>query len=297
MNKIPFDLIDIKTKEPLLLRNNHLYVSSSPDKRAASILEKEGKQIIDFAPDCTIQHGAYSNEKTDPHLSQLSHSGILIEPCYKSKSLLKELKTSLDGNANVVFDLGCSNCGILHFIPSSAIKIGIDISAQSLFSCKPSAFDSNVEHLWICDATRLPVPDAVADMVICCDILEHLLEPEILLKEAYRILRHGGLLITSVPNLVHMANRFSILAGYGGGIEFAQLLKFKSPVMPASGVRFPDQRIHLRWFTSDSLKKMLEGNGFGVIQQFGIGPIIQRLGLENVSKNLALLTAAIARKP
>lgn len=45
----------------------------------------------------------------------------------------------------------------------------------------------------------LPIEDGVADTVVAFQVLEHLYEPQIMLNEAFRILRKGGRIFLSVP--------------------------------------------------------------------------------------------------
>jgi SAM-dependent methyltransferase len=45
----------------------------------------------------------------------------------------------------------------------------------------------------------LPVRDEVADCVVSFQVIEHLAEPGMMLNEAWRILKHDGLLMLSVP--------------------------------------------------------------------------------------------------
>ncbi|MEW6067949.1 MAG: class I SAM-dependent methyltransferase [Nitrospirota bacterium] len=58
-----------------------------------------------------------------------------------------------------------------------------------------------------CSAENIPVEDASYDTAILCEVLEHLEHPEQVLKETFRILKNGGILIMSTPFLfpVHAA--------------------------------------------------------------------------------------------
>jgi ubiquinone/menaquinone biosynthesis C-methylase UbiE len=47
---------------------------------------------------------------------------------------------------------------------------------------------------------HLPYADAAFDLVICMDVLEHVADAEAVLMEIYRVLKPGGLVITTVPN-------------------------------------------------------------------------------------------------
>lgn len=52
---------------------------------------------------------------------------------------------------------------------------------------------------YVSDATAIPVDDGSFDAVICTEVLEHVLEPALVLQEISRILRDGGRLILSAP--------------------------------------------------------------------------------------------------
>jgi SAM-dependent methyltransferase len=57
--------------------------------------------------------------------------------------------------------------------------------------------------------TALPYPDGAFDRALCLDVLEHLTfeEQPRALAELHRVLRNGGELLVSVPNLAHLQSR------------------------------------------------------------------------------------------
>jgi SAM-dependent methyltransferase len=59
----------------------------------------------------------------------------------------------------------------------------------------------------------LPFPDATFDRVLCLDVLEHLTyeEQPRAFAEFHRVLRPGGELFVSVPNLAHLQSRVQFL--------------------------------------------------------------------------------------
>lgn len=51
----------------------------------------------------------------------------------------------------------------------------------------------------IADCTNLPFADGTIDCVISNAVLEHVTDPDLFIKEAYRVLKPGGIIITGVP--------------------------------------------------------------------------------------------------
>ena len=50
-------------------------------------------------------------------------------------------------------------------------------------------------------AENIPLTDEFADVVLCNQVLEHVVDPEQSVREMHRILRHGGWIIGSVPHV------------------------------------------------------------------------------------------------
>lgn len=59
--------------------------------------------------------------------------------------------------------------------------------------------DASTDPDIIADATNIPVPDSSYDIVLMGELLEHVISPIDVMKEAYRILTPGGSLIATVP--------------------------------------------------------------------------------------------------
>ena len=53
----------------------------------------------------------------------------------------------------------------------------------------------------LADICQIPLEAESIDKVLCCEVLEHLEEPQKAIKEIYRVLKQGGELILSVPFL------------------------------------------------------------------------------------------------
>lgn len=67
----------------------------------------------------------------------------------------------------------------------------------------------------VCDIETTPFPheDASVDQVLFCEVLEHLLYPHGVLREIRRVLRPGGRVLVSSPNMAALRNRVRLLLG------------------------------------------------------------------------------------
>ncbi len=59
----------------------------------------------------------------------------------------------------------------------------------------------------VSDITEIPVEDSSFDAIICTEVFEHIVNPELAIKEFSRIINRGGVLITTAPGMCgnHMA--------------------------------------------------------------------------------------------
>ena len=91
----------------------------------------------------------------------------------------------------VLLDIGCGG-GLLapHVAAKGYRHVGVDLTA----SAARRAAAATVAAVQA-DAARLPFADEVADVVVAGELLEHVGDPDRVLAEAIRVLRHGGRLV------------------------------------------------------------------------------------------------------
>ncbi len=135
-------------------------------------------------------------------------------------------------------DLGCGEGWISNQAKNKGYHvIGLDIDKKMLEKAKK-----------VCDEVlqyncqqKLPFPDNYFDLVICCDLLEHLHSPEFILNEIYRVLKFDGTGVIKIPN---------------GKLDFLYLFE--------GHVRFITMKKILEWFKRNSLK-VIKYRKFAVI--------------------------------
>jgi SAM-dependent methyltransferase len=88
------------------------------------------------------------------------------------------------------------------------------------------------------------------DTVLLADVLEHMTEPQKLLKDAKARLKPGGSLLVSLPNAVHWSMRAQVAVGRFDYTNKGLL-----------------DRGHLRFFTRDSARRMFHEAGLEVVTQ------------------------------
>ena len=97
------------------------------------------------------------------------------------------------------------------------------------------------------------------DFAICFEVFEHLLEPQNALTEIFRVLRPGGRLLCSVPNVAYLPRRIEFL--------FTGFLNPKGD--PRTERTEPWCDPHLRFFSSAILRRFLLAGNFEVLQMTG----------------------------
>lgn len=92
-----------------------------------------------------------------------------------------------------VLDIGCGGGFLTNHLANVGHQVtGIDLSPSSLEAARQNDTTKSVKYL-TANAYSLPFEDQTFDAVAAMDILEHVENPDQLIKEAGRVLRPGGL--------------------------------------------------------------------------------------------------------
>ncbi|HXX48293.1 MAG TPA: class I SAM-dependent methyltransferase, partial [Myxococcota bacterium] len=143
-------------------------------------------------------------------------------------------------------DLGC---GRGEFIEQASggdkSGIGVDYAAPSAKALRATGRPALVADL----NHGLPFADQSLDGASLIEVIEHIVQAEALVAELARVIRPGGWLIVTTPNVVHVAYRWRALTGHP-----------------------PKQEgYHYRFFTRDTLGAIFADAGFRVVAQASFG--------------------------
>lgn len=147
-----------------------------------------------------------------------------------------------------VLDVGCSGGGNLMHIKqnnATARLYGIELNPHM------AKVAANYGDVYAEDLEKLNHPEwqGKFDYIICGDILEHLYNPWRVVKNLVELLKNGGKLIVSIPNINYAGIMFNMLQG-NWRYENAGIL----------------DRTHLRFFTRATATDMLQDSGLQVVE-------------------------------
>lgn len=183
----------------------------------------------------------------------------------------------------VIIDLGCGDGSALAIAaernPAHRFA-GIDWSGDALRQAQAAGL--TVVRASVSGGS-LPVADGAADVVIMSELIEHLVDPDGAVAEARRILRPGGSLLLSTPNLAAWYNRGLLAFGIQPIFSEVSLRGvFGRPGRVVAG--------HLRLFTRRALTEFLTASGFCCVTVTGAR-------YHDVPRPLAPLDRAFCRWP
>ncbi|MBW1600969.1 class I SAM-dependent methyltransferase [Streptomyces sp. JJ66] len=169
------------------------------------------------------------------------------------------LARALGPGPGTVLDIGCGDgtaaATAAPLLPGKRI-VGSDWSHDALR--RASAHLTAVRG----ELQALPFATGAADAVLFSEVIEHLVDPDAALDELHRVLRPGGHLLLSTPNLAAWYNRGLLLAGV-------------QPVFSEVSLRGihgrPGAQVvgHLRLYTARALRSLLPAAGFEIVRITG----------------------------
>lgn len=139
-------------------------------------------------------------------------------------------------------------CGLAEYV------VGVDVTEVKDSSQSHPAMDrfiiGDIENL------ALDLEEGSFDVILCGDVLEHLRDPWRTLERLRPLLRTGGLVIASVPNVRYW--KVSMGLFWGGQWNYCD-----------EGIL---DRTHLRFFVKQSVLDLFTGAGFRIVTLEKVGP-------------------------
>jgi 2-polyprenyl-6-hydroxyphenyl methylase/3-demethylubiquinone-9 3-methyltransferase len=131
--------------------------------------------------------------------------------------ILRGWLAELGSGASAVADLGCG--GGLMAVPLArhgARVVGVDLARPALAAAR--AQRQGGAAFVVGDVARAPLRAACADLVLLCDVLEHVDDPDGAVAEAARVLLPGGLLFVNTINRTLRARVLAVALAEGLGL-------------------------------------------------------------------------------
>lgn len=158
----------------------------------------------------------------------------------------REIEQLLPSRAERIVDVGCgvgATASWLRSLYPGCFTIGLEGNVACL-----SELQSHVDQPVIVDLNG-DLPDLGSpDLVLCLDVLEHLVNPQRVLDQLRSVMRPDGTLIVSLPNVAHLSVALPLLLA--GKFEYTD-----------AGIL---DRTHLHFFTRRSAMALVTDAGFQV---------------------------------
>jgi SAM-dependent methyltransferase len=104
--------------------------------------------------------------------------------------------------SSVILDAGCGRrAQFFSDLPRNAWAIGLDIDRENVEKAKKT--NSGIFSFIVGSLQNLPLVEEAVDLIVCCDVLEHVREPHKAIKELAMVLRRGGMLLITTTNVLN----------------------------------------------------------------------------------------------
>ncbi|MBU0975378.1 MAG: class I SAM-dependent methyltransferase [Patescibacteria group bacterium] len=147
------------------------------------------------------QRFEYDKKYFDKHYStSFYRSYVSMRNSVIHKEVSKNIETGR------LLEVGFGDDNLLRFFKDDFEVYGIDIAEYALESL-PKSY--NLEHFTVLDVSKDEIPFSVKfDVIVMVNTLEHLDDPEFAIKNVYKVLNDGGIMVQYLPT---QSNAFSKL--------------------------------------------------------------------------------------
>ncbi|OGG11299.1 hypothetical protein A2Z00_02345 [Candidatus Gottesmanbacteria bacterium RBG_13_45_10] len=161
------------------------------------------------------------------------------------------------GTGKRVLDVGCNDGYIGGLILRNHNDVyGVDIVKDNIKVAKRRSIKIKFFDI---TKDKFPYESDYFDVILLGDIIEHVFDTDMLLRNCYYILKPGGFLLLTTPNVASLGRRLMLLFGISPYLEY-------SPHHPTNNLPSVG---HIRYYTKDVLYRQLAMNKYKDIKIIG----------------------------
>lgn len=161
------------------------------------------------------------------------------------------------GTGRRVLDVGCNDGYIGGLILKNNNDVhGVDFVKKNIVLAKKRRIKVKFFDI---SATHFPYQRNYFDAILLGDVIEHVFDTDALLKNCYDILKPGGFVLVTTPNVASLGRRTMLLFGISPFLEY-------SPNHPTNNLPSVG---HIRYYTKDILYHQLRMNKYKAIEITG----------------------------
>jgi SAM-dependent methyltransferase len=120
-------------------------------------------------------------------------ASTLLNPFHLTRTaLFRAVKANSDSFQGQILDVGCGSKPYRHLFKKCSNYVGVDV--------RTSGHNHNTSKIDLYfDGLRLPFSDGSFDSVVSFEVLEHVFEPRVFMKEISRVTKLNGYVMLTVP--------------------------------------------------------------------------------------------------
>jgi ubiquinone/menaquinone biosynthesis C-methylase UbiE len=147
-----------------------------------------------------------------------------------------------DERCKRALDIGCGTGHHVQWLRARGYDVvGVDGSADMLRRARENNPGVRFEQ---CDVESLPLPDGAFDLILCIEVLRYLPSPHGALAEMARVLRPGGLVLTTAAPLFSL-NAYPLVNRLATALPVRGLVRLRQFFISARGLRRAARRAGL----------------------------------------------------
>lgn len=169
-----------------------------------------------------MARSALNHRKIQRLLFAKYHSLDLRKKLYQVKASRWASKLAAGKKGTIrLLEIGCADGSFAAYVGRKigAMTYGVDVAGEAIQQAKRVLHQATTHNA----EERLPYAAKTFDLVIALEIIEHLYDTDFFLSEVRRVLKPGGHVILSTPNLASARNRYRLLVN-----QYPQYLEYST---------------------------------------------------------------------